>query len=316
MSMTEDVLNAIHSRLQSLSQDATPEQTAYLAKAFEAIAGRGKMIDIVHLADQKLDEMLSKTNEHLGALSAHYETFFADLEYRQIFFQDDALPFVFGILSRYNYYNYGVGGFTTELGEFSAANTANEMLKLLAGTHGYTTEYAGFYKEPSLCFLHGSKGNFIQKEMYLKYANSADMYNYPYAALGVFFVKNTTDLTIPTTVNIGGSSSVAGGAVFVGTPNSETEKIVWNNSYATYTNAHNFTGTASFNVPANTTIAILVYTSSYYIDGVSNFYAQFLHWYVHSFRSETLVKGLEIDVEKTFKAWRCKGLSTTYDLWR
>jgi hypothetical protein len=79
MSVTEETLNAIHSRLQSLSQEATPEQVAYLAKAFEVVASNSKMIDIVNLTDQKREEMLAKTNEHLAALSAHNETFIADL---------------------------------------------------------------------------------------------------------------------------------------------------------------------------------------------------------------------------------------------
>ncbi|GHU13633.1 hypothetical protein FACS189449_09220 [Alphaproteobacteria bacterium] len=375
MSVTEETLNAIHSRLQSLSQDATPEQVAYLAKAFEAVASNGKMIDIVNLTDQKLEEMLAKTNEHLTALSVHNETFIADLgslkdeacdaiatvtnenllsiinlvearkpelaalteqfatvndvptgssilkeitkEGNRIkFVQDGALPFVFGILSRHNDYSYGVGSFTTELGTFGTASAANEMLKLLAGAHGYTTEYAGFYKEPSLCFLQGTNGIFVQKEMYLKYASSTTMYTNPYAALGVFFIKNTTDLAIATTIQVGGSSYLDGGAVLVGTPNSEMEEISWQNIYTTSASASNFTGTASFNVPANTTVAILIYTSSYYYTSTYSYYVQFLHWYVHSFRSGTLVNGLEIDVEKTLKAWQCKGLSSTYDLWR
>jgi hypothetical protein len=142
------------------------------------------------------------------------------------------------------------------------------------------------------------------------------MYTNPYAALGVFFVKNTTDLAIATTIQVGGSSYSDGGAVLVGTPNSEMEEISWQNIYATSTTSSNFAGTASFNVPANTTVAILIYTSSYYITTANSYYAQFLHWYVHSFRAETLVNGLEIDVEKTLKAWQCKGLSSTYDLWR
>ncbi|GHU13337.1 hypothetical protein FACS189449_08560 [Alphaproteobacteria bacterium] len=375
MSVTEETLNAIHSRLQSLSQEATPEQVAYLAKAFEAVASNGKMIDIVNLTDQKLGEMLAKTNEHLTALSIHNETFIADLgdlkdeaceaiatvtdenlmsiinlvearkpelavlteqfatvndvpagssilkeitkEGNRIkFVQDGALPFVFGILSRYNDANWGVGSFTTELGTLGTASAADEMLKLLAGTHEYTTEYAGFYKEPSLCFLQGSKGNFIQKEMYLKYYASSSMYEYPYSALGVFFVKNTTNLAIATTINIGGSSYGAGGAVLVGTPNAENEEIAWQNIYVTSATSSGFSGTASFNVPANTTVAIILYTSSYYYTNTYSYYVQFLHWYVHSFRAETLVDGLEIDVEKTLKAWQCKGLSSTYDLWR
>jgi hypothetical protein len=67
------------------------------------------------------------------------------------------LPFVFGILSRYNDY-YGAGSFTTALGTWSSSN-ADVMLQLLTGSHGYTTERAGFYVEPKLCFLQGANGN-------------------------------------------------------------------------------------------------------------------------------------------------------------
>jgi hypothetical protein len=190
------------------------------------------------------------------------------------------------------------------------------MLQLLAGCHDYTTQYAAFYKEPSLCFLQGSAGNFIQKEMYLKYASSTSMYTYPYAALGVFFIKNPTNSAIVSSINFGGSSYLEGAAVLVGTPDTAEETLVWQNLFAQTSTSNNFAGTTSFAVPANTTVALLLYTSSFYSSTTSGYHVQFLHWYVHSFRLATLVGGLEIDVEKTLTAWQNKGLSSTYDLWR
>jgi hypothetical protein len=375
MSTVEDTMNTIYARLQELSSEATPEQAAYLARAFEAIAGNGKMIDIINLTDQKLIELLAKTNEHLAILEENKNLDIYDLAElranaiaaiasaaaqnsvsineivdgrkpelmglvnqfqvvndvpenssilkeienegnRRKFIQDGALPFIFGILSRSNDY-YGVGIFTTELGNWGTeAANADSMLQLLIGAHSYTTEYAAFYKEPSLCFLQGSNGNFIQKELYMKYQANTAVYTSPYAALGVFFIKNTTDEGIATSINIGGSAYAAVGAsVVVGTPNADTETLNWQNVYSYSTSISSFTGLASFNVPAHTTVAIILYTSSHYIAGVYSYYAQFLQWYVHSFRSVTLVEGLEIDVKKTLKAWQCKGFSSTYEVW-
>jgi hypothetical protein len=375
MSITETTLSVIHSRLQELSSEATPEQLAYLAKAFETIASSGKMIDIVNLADQKLGELLAKTEDYLAALEAGKATYVSNLEsakdaaigeildatsqnvtllhnlvnarkpeltglvaqFEDVndvpagssilaeitkegelrkFIKTGALPFVFGILSRYNDY-LGVGNFTTDLGTWASGTASADMiLQLLAGCHDYTTEYAAFYKEPSLCFLQGSAGNFIQKEMYMKYASNTNMYTYPYAALGVFFIKNTTDQNITTAINFGGSCYSEGAAALVATPNADNETLVWQNIYSYSSTSSNFAGASTFVVPANTTIALIIYTSSYYYTNTSSYYAQFLHWYVHSFRSSTLVPGLEIDVEKTLNAWQNKGGSSTYDLWR
>lgn len=380
MSITEATLNTIHSRLQELANEATPEQLAYLAKAFETIASNGKMIDVVHLTDQKLDELLAKTNEYLAELEADKTAYVGALgnsknaaigeifdattqnvgllnnlvntrkpelsglveEFAEVndvpdgssilaeihkegaqrrYIHPNSLPFLYGILSRYNDY-HGVGNFTTALGTWATGVVnADDILQLLAGCHEYTTENAAFYKEPSLCFLQGQKGNFIQKELYLKYASGSSQYTYPYAALGAFFVKNPTAASITAPLNFGGSSysgSYCGASVLVGKPNHDDEVVTWTNVYS-YTEASSgFSNTASVTVPAETTVAVIFYTSSYCISNSASYsyYAQFLHWYVHSFRSATLVNGLEIDIEKTIRAWQCRGLSATYDLWR
>jgi hypothetical protein len=95
---------------------------------------------------------------------------------RRKFIRDDALPFIFGILSRYNDYAYGVGGFSSELGNFGTPANADIMLQLLTGSHNYTSNYSGFYREPALCFLQGAQGNFIRREFYSKYAATSTIY--------------------------------------------------------------------------------------------------------------------------------------------
>ena len=116
-----------------------------------------------------------------------------------------ALPFLFGVLSRQNDY-WGYGDLTTQLGVwYNNTTNADYMLQLLAGAHPQSTNYAGFYRPPQIYFLQGNNGMFIHKEMYVKYTVSTNEYNYPYAALGVIFVKNTTNADITRTFYCGGS---------------------------------------------------------------------------------------------------------------
>jgi hypothetical protein len=377
MNITEESLSAIHARLQTLSAEATPEQIAYLGKAFEIIASRGRMIDIELLASEKISELQEQTtasvetfeneknifvneiatagesaveavaaainsanqtlNTLINARKPELENLIAPFESvndvpsgssimneiflegeRRKFIRDGALPFIFGILSRNNDHSYGSGGFSTELGAFGTPTTVDILLQLLTGSHSHTTNYCGFYREPTLCFLQGAHGNFIQREFYSKYAVNVSQYAYPYAALGVFFIKNTTDHTITTSMNFGGSAYAANSefsSLWVGTPDAESETLQWAMVYNCTTSVGGFAGFSSFSVPANTTVAIMLFTNAYYCATTTYAYAQFLHWYVHSFRSETLVAGLEIDVEKTLKAWQCKGINNTYGLW-
>jgi hypothetical protein len=233
------------------------------------------------------------------------------------FLKHDDLPFVFGILSRYDDY-LGNAGFTTELGTW-ASSGAGIMLSLLTGCHDYTTQYAAFYLEPKLCFLQGLHGNFNKKKHYMKYQYTTSQYAYPYAALGCLFVKNRTEENIISTLNFGGSSysgTYAGASLFVGVPNHEAGSITWTNVYSNTASASGFSGTASITVPANSTVCILLYTSSYYVTSSSSYYyhAQFINWRLNSVRSGFLVEGLEIDLERTLKAWQCPGVAETYQL--
>jgi hypothetical protein len=377
MNITEETLNAIHARLQALSENATPEQVAYLGKAFEIIASRGRMIDIELLASEKISELQAQTAASIGSCegekNAHVaeigtagesavaavaaainsanqtlnaliderkpelENLIAPFESvndvpvgssimneiflegeRRKFIRNGALPFVFGVLSRYNDYSYGVGGFSTELGTFGTPTTVDIMLQLLTGSHSQETNYSGFYREPTLCFLQGAQGNFIQREFYSKYAADVSQYAYPYATLGVFFIKNTTGNPITTALNFGGSAHAVNSefsSLWIGTPDSQNAAVSWTAAYSCIISTGEFAGVASFTIPANTTVAVMLFTNAYYYTSTTYTNAQFLHWYVHSFRSATLVEGLEIDVEKTLKAWQCKGIACTYELW-
>ena len=197
------------------------------------------------------------------------------------------------------------------------------MLSLLAGCHNYTNQYAAFYAEPKLCFLQGSAGNFIKKKSYVKYQNSTRQYSYPYAALGCLFVENPTDASISSTINFGGSSysaTYAGASLSVGVPNHANQSVTWATAYSHTASTSGFSSTATITVPANTTIVVLFYTSSYVVStsvaSSYSYHAQFINWRLDSVRSGFLVDGLEIDLERTLKAWQSPGFSTTYELFK
>jgi hypothetical protein len=168
------------------------------------------------------------------------------------------------------------------------------------------------------------KREFHQKKHYTKYTYSTSQYTYPYAALGCLFIKNKTTSSISSTINFGGSSysgSYGGASVFVGVPNHSGQMITWTNAYSYTSSSSNFSNSASITIPAKTTVVILLYTSSYYIASPTNssstaygYHASFLGWYIHSIRSVTLQSGLEIDVEKTVRAWQSPKFINTYTL--
>ncbi|MGL5028937.1 MAG: hypothetical protein ACRC6C_02355 [Wolbachia pipientis] len=259
-----------------------------------------------------------------------------------------SLPFLFGVLSRKNNY-FGHGTFTTELGEWNSDITKTDyMLQLLAGSHTYDTSYVSFYRPRQLCFTEGKKGTFIYGELYTKLIHDGfkDQYliqKHPYAALGVVFVKNITNVNISKTINfVGSAGKDTGAGLFVGTPdNTNTNKsrisrIIWENIYKHTSESNEFAASGNVVIATGKTVAILLYTSSNLHSGISEIqtygasyteswgfkaakyvaYDQFMQWGIHSFRSNFLTTGLEIDVERTLKAWQCPGLEQTYQIWQ
>ncbi|KAB2978023.1 MULTISPECIES: hypothetical protein [unclassified Wolbachia] len=260
-----------------------------------------------------------------------------------------ALPFLFGVLSRKNNY-FGHGTFTTELGQWSSDVTKTDyMLQLLAGTHTYDTSYVSFYRPRQLSFLEGSKGTFIYGEsyprfMYDGFSEQFNMLKYPYAALGVIFVKNTSNVDISKTLNFVGSAmwykdevNYGGAGLFIGTPDktntrkSEISRITWTRIYQHEISGPEFIASGNIIIPAGKTVTVLLYTSSNLHSGnervgetpeffasehmYSTIYGQFIQWGIYNFRSNFLTTGLEIDVERTLRAWQCPGLDATYKLW-
>jgi hypothetical protein len=122
------------------------------------------------------------------------------------FLENGSVPIIFGILSRHNDYSHGAGILADAIAApGSGSFNPNQIFQMLVGVHNYTTEYAGFYKHPRLCFLQGSKGNFIYRELYTTPALTTLQCRYSRMAVGCMFVKNTTGEQITRSINAGGS---------------------------------------------------------------------------------------------------------------
>ncbi|GHT91899.1 hypothetical protein FACS1894122_04980 [Alphaproteobacteria bacterium] len=176
---------------------------------------------------------------------------------------------------------------------------------------------------PKLCFFQGSQGNFIKRKHYIKYTYTTSQYQYPYVALGCLFVKNTTELDITSTLTCGGTGydSADNLRVWVGIPNAATETITWTTAYSYSSSTSWTTGTPSITVPANSTVVVMFCSASYYIAAPTDsssvsykYHAQFLYWRLNKVRTDFLKEGLEIDFDKTLKAWQCPGFSSPFEL--
>lgn len=336
LAQLQEAKNEAASELQSQKEAAeealTQEKDTILAQLEADIVQNLSLLETktqdhvatIQLAKHDLVEQLASEMERFDAINDLPEGMtLMDAIHERTMIEPGALPLVFGILSRKED-NYGLGSFTTELGKWSSGG-ANTMLGLLCGCHTYTTDYTAFYRPPQLCFLQGEKGVFMFKHLNVVYGTSTTQYQYPHACLGVLFVKNTTEEAITSTLSFGGAcggtSGYEGMGLFVGVPKPPTEEepaasgLEWSNLFSTTTAASSKSSTASVTIPAQTTVAVLLYTSGYYVTTSNNHYAIFSHWFLHSVRSEFLKEGLEMDTEKTLKAWQCPGYSDPSELW-
>lgn len=239
-------------------------------------------------------------------------------------FDENSYPMLFGVLSRQGDHSYGANEFTSQLGQWYNSG-GNIMLSLLTGTHSYDDEYVGFYIPPHLQFLQGANGTLNYKRQTTRYAASSSMYNYPYALMGVLFIKNTTEADITRSFTFGGScgwsSGYEGASLQLGVPddldvNKENiSQLDWSVLYSRSSNGSDFNQSTNVTIPAGKTVALLVYNSEYYITSSSG-YQFFMSQYIRNFRSAFMTAGLEIDFERTLRAWQLgNGLTAPHQIW-
>jgi len=71
MTAVKEIIDTLQKRLKSLAENSTPDQLAYLAKAFESIVDKSAVSEIIKVAEEKLKELLDKTNAHLSNLNTN-----------------------------------------------------------------------------------------------------------------------------------------------------------------------------------------------------------------------------------------------------
>ncbi|KJW07824.1 hypothetical protein OTUT144_0135 [Orientia tsutsugamushi str. UT144] len=102
--------------------------------------------------------------------------------------------------------------------------------------------------------------------MYTKYDVFTNEYFYPYAGLGIIFIKNTTAADITRTISFCRStywsSGYEGMGLFLARPNNTNANkasisaLTWSNLYNNATANANLASTASITIPAGKTVAI------------------------------------------------------------
>lgn len=319
-----DAANALTAQKTEAEAELTKEKEAILASLEADILQHLSLLDTrknehvaaIQVAQEELQEALKIEMTRFDAINDLPEgsTLMQEIQKRTMI-EEGALPFVFGILSRKTDY-YGLGGVTTELGKWTQEG-ANTMMGLLCGCHTYSIEYIAFFRPPQLCFLQGTNGVFMHKHLNTVYGTSTQQHQYPHACLGVVFVKNPTDADITKTLSFGGScgwsSGYEGMSCFLGKPGEEG--LEWTNLYAHSTSTAYQSSSVSVTIPAQTTVALLLYTSAYLVTTSNLHYSLFSHWYLYNMRSTFLTDGLEIDIQKTLKAWQCPGYADPAQLW-
>ena len=325
--IAEDHLKTLNTK-KTVSLSAVGQEKEKATKAIEDLKTESLTLLTTTLGKHK-KELDTKQQEHIAHINMQgekREKELADItrSFTSTYGMKRSCPFIFGILSRNNDY-WGVGNLNTALGKW-VEEGADAMLQLLTGCHNYTDEFAGFVRPPALYFLQGKQGHFNFKEMYNIQALGPEAYQYSRAALGVFFIKNTTTEEIKAPFTFDGStnwhSEYGGTGVYVGTPHRpentvflQVRSLLWHQVFNSKENSVDIKGTMEITVPALMTIALLCYSSAYYHNEVSGYYNQFIHWCVTRMRSEFLKPGLEIDIERTMRAYHCPGLEHTYEIW-
>jgi hypothetical protein len=99
----------------------------------------------IAIAKEDILEILATEMERFDEINDLPEgaTLASELE-KHTLIEPGALPFIFGILSRSEDY-YGLGGLTTQLGNWTLPENANNIMSLLCGCHNFDTAYSGFF---------------------------------------------------------------------------------------------------------------------------------------------------------------------------
>lgn len=211
-------------------------------------------------------------------------------------------PFLLAVLSRKNdYYGFGSMGMdpSSDSGiRFFAVNAisgivanAPSIYQLVTGNHDNSTNLTGFYTPPHLEFLQGSKGSFSLQKLYTRYKANESVYQYPYAAVGIFYLQNTTaqNLTIPLVLEGSADSPSYGAGVLMQDVSEET----WTPLYTLQQSHPNFGINVEIPVLAHQRMRVMVITTATPFLTSDSLVSQFLSLTFSGFR---LQPGIRMDI--------------------
>lgn len=211
-------------------------------------------------------------------------------------------PFLLAVLSRKNdYYGFGSMGMdpSSDGGiRFFAVNAisgivanAPSIYQLVTGNHDNSTNLTGFYTPPHLEFLQGSKGSFSLQKLYTRYKANESVYQYPYAAVGIFYLQNTTaqNLTIPLVLEGSADSPSYGAGVLMQDVSEET----WTPLYTLQQSHPNFGINVEIPVLAHQRMRVMVITTATPFLTSDSLVSQFLSLTFSGFR---LQPGIRMDI--------------------
>lgn len=214
----------------------------------------------------------------------------------------ESCPFLLAVLSRKNdYYGFGSMGmdpssdggirfFTVNAISGIVAN-APSIYQLVTGNHDNSTNLTGFYTPPHLEFLQGSKGSFSLQKLYTRYKANESVYQYPYAAVGIFYLQNTTaqNLTIPLVLEGSADSPSYGAGVLMQDVSEET----WTPLYTLQQSHPNFGINVEIPILAHQRMRVMVITTATPFLTSDSLVSQFLSLTVSGFR---LQPGICMDI--------------------
>lgn len=211
-------------------------------------------------------------------------------------------PFLLAVLSRKNdYYGFGSMGMdpSSDGGiRFFAINAisgivanAPSIYQLVTGNHDNSTNLTGFYIPPHLEFLQGAKGSFSLQKLYTRYKANESVYQSPYAAVGIFYLQNTTaqNLTIPLVLEGSADSPSYGAGVLMQDVSEET----WTPLYTLQQSHPNFGINVEIPVLAHQRMRVMVITTATPFLTSDSLVSQFLSLTFSGFR---LQPGIRMDI--------------------
>jgi hypothetical protein len=176
------------------------------------------------------------------------------------------------------------------------ANAPN-LYKLVTGDYENSTTLTGFNISPHLEFLNGSSGSFNFQKLYSSYPANESVYKYPYAAVGILYLTNSTDDPITGMLPFEGSADNASyGAAVLTAPLSITP-LVWTPIYQLSLDHPSFGIELEVTVPALETLALMMITTATAL-ATSPLTTQFLSLKISGIR-KLLAKGIKVDTNLT-----------------